>query len=127
MKPIYPFGYGLSYVNFKYSNIAAKVADDAIEVSFDLANQGQMEADEVAQVYIARPDSKVERPKYELKGFKRVTTKAGETTKVTISIPKENLRHWNEFQHKWNVESGKAVIYVGGNSMEFPLQTEVEI
>ena len=127
VKPSYPFGYGLSYVDFKYSNLNAKVEGENIEVSFDLANQGQMEADEVAQVYIGRPDSKVERPKYELKGFKRVTTKAGETTKVTISIPKENLRHWNEFQHKWNVEAGKAVIYVGGNSADLPLQAEVEI
>ena len=86
-----------------------------------------MEADEVAQVYIARPESKVERPKYELKGFKRVTTKAGETNKVTISIPKQQLRHWNEFQHAWNVEEGKAVIYVGSSSADLPLKTEITL
>ena len=81
----------------------------------------------MAQVYIARPDSKVERPKYELKGFKRVAIQAGQTTKVTISIPKENLRHWNELQHAWNVEKGKAVIYVGSSSVDLPLQTTIEI
>ncbi|MBO7417958.1 MAG: glycoside hydrolase family 3 C-terminal domain-containing protein [Bacteroidaceae bacterium] len=127
VKPMYPFGYGLSYVDFKYTNLAAKVEGETIEVTFDLANQGQMEADEVTQVYIARPDSKVERPKYELKGFKRVAVKGGETTKVTISIPKDNLRHWNEFQHAWNVENGKAVIYVGGSSDNLPLQTEITL
>jgi len=127
VKPMYPFGYGLSYVNFKYSNLAAQVEGENIEVTFDLANQGGMEADEVAQVYIARPDSKVERPKYELKGFQRVVVPGGQTTKVTISIPKENLRHWNEFQHAWNVESGKAVIYVGGSSADLPLQTTIEL
>ena len=127
VKPMYPFGYGLSYVNFQYANLNADVKDDTIEVTFDLSNRGQQEADEVAQVYIARPDSKVERPKYELKGFKRVTIQAGQTTKVTISIPKENLRHWNEFQHAWNVERGKAVIYVGSSSVDLPLQTTIEI
>ncbi|MCR5573502.1 MAG: glycoside hydrolase family 3 C-terminal domain-containing protein [Bacteroidaceae bacterium] len=127
VKPMYPFGYGLSYVPFKYSNLAAKVEGENIEVTFDLANQGSMEADEVAQVYIARPESKVERPKYELKGFKRVTTKAGETNKVTISIPKQQLRHWNEFQHAWNVEEGKAVIYVGSSSADLPLKTEITL
>ena len=127
VKPMYPFGYGLSYVNFQYANLNADVKDDTIEVTFDLSNRGQQEADEVAQVYIARPDSKVERPKYELKGFKRVAIQAGQTTKVTISIPKENLRHWNEFQHAWNVEKGKAVIYVGSSSDDLPLQTTIEI
>jgi beta-glucosidase len=86
-----------------------------------------MVAEEVSQVYIGRPDSKVERPKYELKGFKRSSVKAGETKKVTISIPMENLRHWNEFQHAWNIEKGKAVIYVGGCSADFPLQAEVTL
>lgn len=127
VKPMYPFGYGLSYVNFQYANLNADVKDDTIEVTFELSNRGQQEADEVAQVYIARPDSKVERPKYELKGFKRVAIQAGQTTKVTISIPKENLRHWNEFQHAWNVEKGKAVIYVGSSSVDLPLQTTIEI
>ena len=127
VKPMYAFGYGLSYVPFQYANLNASVEDEAIEVTFDLSNRGQQEADEVAQVYIARPDSKVERPKYELKGFKRVAVQAGQTTKVTISIPKEQLRHWNEFQHAWNVEKGKAVIYVGGSSDNLPLQKEIEI
>ncbi len=127
VKPMYAFGYGLSYVPFQYANLNASVEDDTIEVTFDLSNRGQQEADEVAQVYIARPDSKVERPKYELKGFKRVAVQAGQTTKVTISIPKEQLRHWNEFQHAWNVEKGKAVIYVGGSSDNLPLQTSIEL
>ncbi len=127
VKPMYAFGFGLSYVPFKYSNLNAKVEGENIEVTFDLANQGNMEAEEVSQVYIGRPESKVERPKYELKGFKRTAVKAGETTKITISIPKDRLRHWNEFQHAWNVEGGKAVIYVGGSSDNLPLQATVEI
>lgn len=125
--PMYPFGYGLSYVPFKYSDAKAEIKGTDIEVSFSLTNQGRMTADEVAQVYVGRPDSKVERPKYELKGFKRVSMKPNETKTVTISIPVEQLRHWNEFQHNWNIENGKAVIYIGSSSVDLPLQAEISL
>ncbi len=127
VKTMYPFGYGLSYVDFQYANAQAEVKGGELLVSFDLKNAGKMEADEVAQVYVSRPESKVERPKYELKGFQRVTLKGGEQQRVTIAIPMENLRHWNDFQHAWNVEKGKVVIYVGGSSEELPLKAEVTI
>lgn len=127
VKTMYPFGHGLSYVPFQYAGAKAQVKDNQIEVTFELTNNGNMEADEVAQVYVSRPESKVERPKHELKGFKRLTLKAGEKKTVTITIPVEQLRHWNEFQHDWNVEKGKAVIYVGGSSEALPLKAEVTI
>ncbi|MBQ0023643.1 MAG: glycoside hydrolase family 3 C-terminal domain-containing protein [Prevotellaceae bacterium] len=127
VKPMYPFGYGMSYVPFNYADAKAEINGTNLDVTFKLTNAGKMEADEVAQVYIARPDSKVERPKYELKGFKRVAIKAGATENVTISIPIQHLRHWNEFQHAWNVETGKAIIYVGSSSENLPLQTTIEI
>lgn len=125
--PMYPFGYGLSYVPFKYDDAKAEIKGNDIEVSFSLSNQGRMSAEEIAQVYIGRPDSKVERPQYELKGFKRVNLNANETKTVTVSIPIEQLRHWNEFQHAWNIEKGKVAIYVGGSSADLPLKTELEL
>lgn len=125
--PMYPFGYGLSYVPFKYSDAKAEVSGKDLIVTFSLTNQGKMTADEVAQIYIGRPDSKVERPKYALKGFKRVSLKAGETQSVSVTIPIEQLRHWNEFQHTWNIERGKATIHIGGSSLDLPLETEVEL
>ena len=127
VKTMYPFGYGLSYVDFQYANAQAEVKGGELLVSFDLKNGGKMEADEVAQVYVSRPESKVERPKYELKGFQRVTLKGGEQQRVTIAIPMENLRHWNDFQHAWNVEKGKVVVYVGGSSEDHKIVTEVTI
>lgn len=125
--PMYPFGYGLSYVPFRYADAKAELKGTDIEVTFTITNQGRMTADEVAQVYVGRPDSKVERPKYELKGFERVTLKAGETKTISINIPVEQLRHWNEFQHAWNIEKGKAVIHIGSSSVDLPLQTEIEL
>ena len=127
VKPMYPFGYGLSYMPFSYSDPKAEVKGSNLEVSFKLTNAGKKEAEEVAQVYVARPDSKVERPKYELKGFERVSVKGGTTQDVTITIPMEQLRHWNEFQHAWNIEKGKAIIYIGTSSADLPLTVEVEI
>ena len=127
VKPMYPFGYGLSYMPFSYSDPKAEVKGSNLEVSFKLTNAGKKEAEEVAQVYVARPDSKVERPKYELKGFERVSVKGGTTQDVTITIPMEQLRHWNEFQHAWNIEKGKAIIYIGTSSADLPLTVELEI
>ncbi len=125
--PMYPFGYGLSYVPFKYGDAKAEIKETEIEVTFSLTNDGEMSAEEVAQVYIGRPDSKVERPKYELKGFKRVHLNAKETKTVAIVIPIEQLRHWNEFQHAWNIEKGKVKVYIGSSSVDLPLQTELEL
>lgn len=125
--PMYPFGYGMSYVPFKYSDAKAEIRGKDISVTFTLTNQGRMTADEVAQVYVSRPESKVERPAYELKGFKRLTLKANETQSVTINIPIEQLRHWNEFQHAWNVEKGKVTIHIGGSSVDLPLKTDVTL
>lgn len=129
VEPMYPFGHGLSYVPFAYSDANASMAADgkSIDVSFSLSNQGKMQADEVAQVYVSRPDSKVERPALELKGFKRVTLDAGKTETITINIPLEHLRHWNEFQHAWNIEKGKVVFHIGTSSANLPILATLEL
>ena len=127
-KPVmYPFGYGRSYADFQYSDISAKVVKDEVTVTFTLANASDIAAEEVAQVYVGRPASAIERPKYELKGFKRVALNAGASQSISISIPLESLRHWDESINDWSLEKGTATIYVGPSSVEFPLTASVEI
>lgn len=127
VEPLYPFGYGLTYGEFVYTDAKAVASANSVEVTFTLANQGTAAAEEVAQVYVSRPDSKVERPAIELKGFKRVELQAGQQQKVTIAIPREQFRHWDETTHAWVIEPGKVVLHVGCSSVVLPLQAEVEI
>ena len=92
---MYAFGHGLSYVEFEYGTLTCKQKKDKIQVSFDLKNLGDMEADEVAQLYVKRLDSKVERAEKELEAFERVALKAGETKNVTLEFPLSELAHWD--------------------------------
>lgn len=124
---MYPFGHGLSYAEFAYSDAAAKVANDAVEVTFTLTNNSEITAEEVAEVYVERPESKIERAKIELKGFQRVALNGGESKTVTISIPLTSLRHWDETTHDWTLEKGAAKILVGTSSANLPISATVNI
>ena len=121
---MYPFGHGLSYATFQYTDIQAHAKKDVVEVTFTLTNQGTMAAEEVAQVYASRPESAVERPAQELKGFQRVALAPGESKQVVISIPRDDFKHWDEATNGWQIEGGKVVLRVGSSSRELSLQTE---
>lgn len=118
----YPFGHGLSYATFQYSNLKVMPTFDGFDVSFTLANNTQFEGEEVAQVYVSRPTSHIERPEKELKGFQRVALKRGESKTVTIPIRRSDLCHWDEMAQSWMMEPGKLVISVGGSSDNLPLK-----
>ena len=113
---MYAFGHGLSYVDFEYGDLTCKKNKKEYKVSFDLTNTGDMEADEVAQLYVRRIDSQVERPLKELEAFERVTLKAGETKTVTLTFPVEELAHWDMEVNDWVIEKGKFEILVGSAS-----------
>ena len=123
----YPFGHGLSYATFAYSNLKVTPTLEGFDVSFTLANNTQFEAEEVAQVYVSRPASRIERPVKELKGFSRVALKRGESKTVTIPIRRADLCHWDESAQTWMLEPGNINILVGGSSAQLPLKTEVFI
>lgn len=124
---MYAFGHGLSYVEFEYGALTCKQKKDKIQVSFDLKNLGDMEADEVAQLYVKRLDSKVERAEKELEAFERVALKAGETKNVTLEFPLSALAHWDNETNGWVLEPGKIEILVGSasNDIRQSIQTEI--
>lgn len=124
---MYPFGHGLSYVAFQYTDIQARVKKEVVEVNFILTNQGTMPAEEVVQVYASRPESNIERPAQELKAFQRVALAPGESKRVVIAIPRDEFRHWDEAIGGWAIEPGKLMLKVGTSSHETSLQTEIEL
>jgi beta-glucosidase len=125
-EPLFPFGFGMTYTSFKYSNLGLKKnsfeSKETIDVSFDLANSGNFDSDEVPQVYVSFPESKVERPIKALKGFKRVFVKKGETVRVTIPLKSDDLTFWDVDKHAFVSEPGKMKIMVGSSSANILLE-----
>ena len=130
-EPLYPFGYGLSYTTFAYSNLRVSSknlkAQGEISVSVDIRNTGKRLGDEVVQLYVEHLSSKVERPLKELRGFKRVTVKPNETKTVSIPLKAETLAYWEKDQHRFVVEPGKILIIVGSSSADIKLQETIEV
>lgn len=129
--PLFPFGYGLTYTNFNYSGLKSGKKtiskNEIVDLTFSLQNTGNFDSDEVAQLYVSFPDSKAERPKKSLKGFKRVFVKKGETVKVTIPLKADDIRYWDTNQNKWVLESGKIRFFVGSSSEDVRLEGELTV
>ena len=118
-KPLFPFGFGLSYTTFRYDHLAAQPPAPGgggdIVVIADVTNTGDREGEEVAQLYLRQDVSSVETPDRSLKGFSRIRLKPQETKTVTFRIPQEQLAVWNA-EGKWAVEPGSYTVWVGGSS-----------
>ena len=121
---LYPFGYGLSYTNFRYSNLKVEPKGETVEVTFTLKNAGKYDGDEVAQVYTRLPEYEGKAPIKELRGFKRVHLKKGECKVVTIPLRREDLRYWSESQGKFIIPEGLPEIMVGASSSDIRLKSE---
>ena len=117
----YPFGFGLSYAQFNYSNLQVVPTADGFDVSFMLTNTSDRDADEVSQVYVSRPESHITRPVKELKGFRRISLKAGEQQNIIIPIRRTDMCHWDEAAQAWMLEPGNITVLVGGSSDNLPL------
>ena len=127
-QPLYPFGYGLSYSKFTYSNLQLKKNDTFnVEVSFDIKNIGKMDASEVIQVYVRDCESSVPRPLKELKGFEKVFLKKGQTKHVTIQLHKDAFAFYDVDNKQFIVENGDFEILVGSSSADLPLKKKIEI
>jgi beta-glucosidase len=130
-KPLFPFGYGLTYTSFKYSGLKTDKKsigkDDIVSISFSLQNTGNYESDEVAQLYVSFPDSKVERAAIALKGFKRILVPKGGTVSVSIPLKVADLQYWDTKEQKWALETGKVKFFIGSSSADAKLNGELMI
>jgi beta-glucosidase len=129
--PLFPFGYGLTYTDFRYSDLKPGLntlkENGVINLTFSIRNTGTWDSDEVAQLYASFPGSKVERPALSLLGFKRIFIRKGETAKVTIPLKADDMRYWDTVQHKWVLEPGKVKISVGSSSADLRLEGEIVV
>ncbi len=129
--PLYPFGYGLSYTQFAFSNLSVTPKEASpggpITVTFTVQNVGQRSGAEVSEVYIGDPSATVPRPEKELKGFERVMLEPGETKDISITLDRRSLAYWSVESGDWKVDPGKFIVYVGDSSEHLPLQAEFTI
>lgn len=130
-KPLYAFGYGLSYTTFKYSNLRLSSETlhrgGTLQVRVDVHNAGERSGDEVVQLYVAHLNSKVERPIQELRGFERVHLAAGETKTVTLPLEAASLRYWDTGAGQWVLEPDEVEIRVGASSDDIRVKERVRI
>jgi beta-glucosidase len=130
-EPLYPFGYGLSYTTFAYSNLRLSAGHlapgGALAVSVDVTNSGARAGDEVVQLYVRHLHSTVERPKKELKGFKRITLQPGETQAVTFPLRAAALAYWDADLGGWQVEADRVRVMVGASSADIKLVTDIVV
>lgn len=121
----FPFGHGMSYTTFEYSNPELETTKCGYRYSFDLTNTGEFDGAEVAQLYIADPLSTVTKPVKELKNFEKVYLKAGETRRITFELTAQDFAYYNVMLHDWVVESGRYDIIIGSSSRDLRLTTSL--
>ena len=130
-EPLYPFGYGLSYTTFKYSNLHTSsqrlASDGTITVSVDVTNTGSRSGDAVVEMYVQHLGSKVERPQEELEGFKRVTLQPNETRTVEIPLQASQLAWWDQKLPGFRVEAEPVKVLIGNSSADIEASTTVRV
>ena len=130
-EPLYPFGFGLSYTTFVWSNLKTSVGnlpkDGSITVNVDVENTGKLAGDEVVQLYVRHLNSQVTRPVQELKGFQRINLKAGEHKTVAIALPAQRLAYWDISKNDWQVERDSIEIRVGASSADIRLKQALKV
>ncbi len=125
VKPLFPFGFGLSYTTFAYKNLSITppraAGDQAVTVSFDVSNVGRRAGAEVAEVYVGESYPSVPRPVKELKGFAKVQLNAGETRHVSVTLDRRAFAYYSLKNHDWAVDAGDFNVYVGSSSARIEL------
>jgi beta-glucosidase len=131
IKPLFPFGYGLSYTTFEYGKITTDkteyTADETINVSFIVKNSGKVAGAEAVQVYTSQPKASVMRPVKELKAFKKIFLKAGEVQKVELEVKVKDLAFFNDKTHNWTVEPGEFVLFNAASSADVKSRVSIQV
>ena len=131
IEPSFPFGYGLSYTTFDYSDITANTTSakdsDAITITVKVKNTGKVAGKEVVQLYVHEQESEVARPENELKHFEKVSLLPGEEKTVSFNLTSRDFAYYNSKSHDWAIKSGKFDIRVGSSSRNLPLQQTIDI
>lgn len=130
-KPLFPFGFGLSYTSFRYSNLRTSTptlsSGKSMEVEVKVTNTGQRAGDEVVQLYIQHIGSKVQRPRLELEGFARVHVPAHESKSIRMPLRAAALRYWDTSRNGWVLEKDKIKIMIGSSSSDLRLSKVVTV
>ncbi|SEQ28251.1 beta-glucosidase [Treponema bryantii] len=131
MPVLFPFGYGLSYTTFEYSNLKVSKSafkdSDGVEVSITIKNTGSVEGKEVVQLYVSDKTGVEVRPEKELKGFDKVNLKPGESKEVTFKLDRRSFAFWNIDIDDWYAPSGKYIISIGASSRDIRATAEVDV
>lgn len=125
---LYPFGYGLSYTTFDYEKVSQLKQDkENLYIKVRVRNTGNVDGEEVAQLYVSYPESKVERPNKQLRAFSRVPIKAGQVEEIAWIVPKRELGYWDEARQDFVVEQGKILLSIGASSADIRLVEELKM
>ena len=128
VKPLFPFGYGLSYTDFHYSNLQMEqLGDHRVRLTFDVKNTGKVDASEVAQVYVHEAASKVMRPVKELKGYEKIFLKRGETKRVSVELDADAFSYYDVDKHRFVADNGMFTIMVGSSSENILLTADIRL
>lgn len=131
MPVLFPFGYGLSYTSFAYSDLVVserKIGEnDVLTVRVNVKNTGSLDGKEIVQLYVSEAAPQIARPVKELKGFEKIALKAGEEKTVEFRLDRRAFAYWDETEHRWRVDSGKFGVLIGASSEDIRLSEEIEV
>lgn len=124
---LYPFGFGLSYTKFDYSDIKIEKGNNKIKINFKIKNTGNFKGKEIAQVYVGKKESKIFRPEKELKAFEKIELNPNEEKEINIELDKTSFEYFDTNAQKWQIEAGTYDIKIGKSSQDIVLQGEITI
>lgn len=131
IEPLFPFGFGLSYTSFAYSQPSVDktelATDGMVKLSFTLTNRGKADGAETTQLYVSKQKSAVTRAEKELKAFQKIFLKAGESQTVTLEVPVSSFAFYNEAKHGWEVEPGSYMLLLGSSSRDIQGKVDIHV